>query len=50
MVGEAASILSSSNILLKPGRAGGGGLICSGQPRGGGISVVPQKDLVWGCT
>lgn len=50
MVCEAASILSSSNILLKPSVAGGEGLICSGQLSRGGISVKAQNDLIWGYT
>lgn len=50
MVCEAASILSSSNILLQPSLARGDGLIVQVSSSGGGISVTHHSDLVWGST
>lgn len=48
MVCEAASILSSSNILSQPSLARGDGLIVQVSSRGCGISVTHHSDLVWG--
>lgn len=47
MVCEAASILRSSNILLKSSLARGDGRIVQVSSRGGGISIKHHDGLVW---